>query len=645
MGREDIKAGRAFVELGVSDKMAAGLNAASRRLRAFGGAVRNIGAGVLGAGVAILAPVAMATRQYAAYGDHLQKLSLRLGIGVRDLSLFHHAAKMAGIESRTFDMAMQRMTRRVAEAAQGTGEAKDAIRTLGLDAAALAAVGPAESLLRVAGALSAVTDQGERVRLAFKLFDSEGVSLVQMLGQGRGALEDVMVAAERAGLAISDTEAAGAARLTDALARLRDTVRRLSVSVGDALAPVLTVVVERLRQGWQTASVLVKQNRDLVVVVVSAVAAVAGLGAALLAAGVAIQVAGFALGGIAKALVLVKAAMLATVSPIALVAAGVVALAVVFREHIPAVGRLVGWLGDCLRWLQDRVGDVLGGIRAAFEAGDLALAAKIAWLGVKVAALSAMQSMKGHWEDFRVFVVTAMVGVGGRLVALWERTAYSFRRIWTKVQYWFARMVLEISGAWSKAWENVWAFWTNKILGSKVFQVLLVGRTLTSEEEAYARDQNADLQQAAVEGIRSEKAAALASLEHEHIRTLGELGAEHVENLAQLKATLERAEDAALMAAGAGEIREANTALADAKAELSKAVASAKQAAEEAAMPAAMPATPGLAAEIQRREAAVGTFNPAATWGISGVSVWDRIARATEETAANTRQGGGRFSP
>ena len=130
MGREDIKAGRAFVELGVSDKMAAGLNAASRRLRAFGGAVRNIGAGVLGAGVAILAPVAMATRQYAAYGDHLQKLSLRLGIGVRDLSLFHHAAKMAGIESRTFDMAMQRMTRRVAEAAQGTGEAKDAIRTL-----------------------------------------------------------------------------------------------------------------------------------------------------------------------------------------------------------------------------------------------------------------------------------------------------------------------------------------------------------------------------------------------------------------------------------------------------------------------------------------------------------------------------------
>jgi hypothetical protein len=37
------------------------------------------------------------------------------------------AAKASGIEHQTLDMALQRFTRRAAEAAQGTGEAKDAL--------------------------------------------------------------------------------------------------------------------------------------------------------------------------------------------------------------------------------------------------------------------------------------------------------------------------------------------------------------------------------------------------------------------------------------------------------------------------------------------------------------------------------------
>ena len=39
-----IRAGRAFVELGVSDKLTRGLRKAQARLKAFGNAVRSIGA-------------------------------------------------------------------------------------------------------------------------------------------------------------------------------------------------------------------------------------------------------------------------------------------------------------------------------------------------------------------------------------------------------------------------------------------------------------------------------------------------------------------------------------------------------------------------------------------------------------------------
>jgi len=75
---------------------------------------------------------------------------------------------------------MQRMTRRVQEAAQGSGVAADALKQLRLDASQLAKLRPDEQFKRVAERLAQVSDSGERVALAFKLFDSEGVRVLQM---------------------------------------------------------------------------------------------------------------------------------------------------------------------------------------------------------------------------------------------------------------------------------------------------------------------------------------------------------------------------------------------------------------------------------------------------------------------------------
>jgi hypothetical protein len=41
-------------------------------------------------------------------------------------------AKPSGVEQQTLDAALQRFTRRTAEAAQGTGEAKDAFAQMGI---------------------------------------------------------------------------------------------------------------------------------------------------------------------------------------------------------------------------------------------------------------------------------------------------------------------------------------------------------------------------------------------------------------------------------------------------------------------------------------------------------------------------------
>ncbi len=56
----------------------------------------------------------------------------RTRIGAEALQELRFAAKASGVEQQTLDMALQRFTRRTAEAAQGTGEAKDALAQLGM---------------------------------------------------------------------------------------------------------------------------------------------------------------------------------------------------------------------------------------------------------------------------------------------------------------------------------------------------------------------------------------------------------------------------------------------------------------------------------------------------------------------------------
>ena len=116
------------------------------------------------------------------------------------------AAKASGVEQQTLDMALQRFTRRAAEAAQGTGEAKDALAQMGIALRDQSGdLRRSEDLLAdVADAFARIEDRDEGVRLAFKLFDSEGVALVDLLRGGSSALAEMRERARDLGIVLDE---------------------------------------------------------------------------------------------------------------------------------------------------------------------------------------------------------------------------------------------------------------------------------------------------------------------------------------------------------------------------------------------------------------------------------------------------------
>ncbi|MEO1035229.1 MAG: hypothetical protein AAFX44_06670 [Pseudomonadota bacterium] len=138
---------------------------------------------------------------------------------------------------RTLDLGLQRFTRRVSEAAQGTGEAQSALEELGLDARDLAQLAPDQAFLKVADAFEQVGAQADRVRLGFKLFDSEGVGLVNTLAAGRDGLQDFRQEAERLGLTLSGPQLAGIQNAADAAGRVRSAFSGLGQQLAATFAP------------------------------------------------------------------------------------------------------------------------------------------------------------------------------------------------------------------------------------------------------------------------------------------------------------------------------------------------------------------------------------------------------------------------
>ena len=225
------------------DKTKAGFGSATKGLKAVAGAVLNAKTAIVGlvgtAGFGLLI-----SRSLQAT-DALAKTASKIGTTTEALGGLRYAAEIAGIETRTMDMALQRFTRRTAEAAVGTGEAKGAIKELGINAQELNRMPLDKRMVVLANAFENVTSESDRLRLAFKLFDSEGAALVNVLSQGGDGLKEMLGEAKALGLTMSSTAAKGVEDTVDSLTKLSGLFKGVTDQVVAAFAPALEAIVVR----------------------------------------------------------------------------------------------------------------------------------------------------------------------------------------------------------------------------------------------------------------------------------------------------------------------------------------------------------------------------------------------------------------
>jgi hypothetical protein len=157
--------------------------------------------------------------------DALAKTADKLGINIQALGALQIGAELSGVSIENMNTGLQRMTRRVSEAAIGTGAAKNALAELGINAQTLSRQAPDQQFIAISKALGAVATQGDKVRLAMQIFDTEGVGLVNFTNATEVIKEfkDSIPTSEQA----------------DNVEELNDAFAKLKVTLGAALRPLI----------------------------------------------------------------------------------------------------------------------------------------------------------------------------------------------------------------------------------------------------------------------------------------------------------------------------------------------------------------------------------------------------------------------
>ncbi|MCU7917065.1 MAG: hypothetical protein KZQ95_01750 [Candidatus Thiodiazotropha sp. (ex Epidulcina cf. delphinae)] len=188
--------------------------------------------------------------------DAIGKMSARIGASTEALSEYRHVAELSGVTFKQLTIGWQRQTRRIAEAAQGTGEARNALKELGLEAVSLNRLKPEDQFEAIARAMEGVDTQADRVRLAMKLWDSEGVALLQTMEGGAISIAQMREEARELGLSLKEDQVAAAEAANDAFTKLGNSAKGLTDQLILKLAPGLTRVINKFTELAKTEGFL-----------------------------------------------------------------------------------------------------------------------------------------------------------------------------------------------------------------------------------------------------------------------------------------------------------------------------------------------------------------------------------------------------
>lgn len=264
-----IEAGNAAVRLYLNDtaftkglsKAKTGLETFSNNANRAGRAMMTVGAA---ASAAIGGSVLAAAKVFADTGSALNDMSQRTGIAVDQLSRLSHAANMSGTSLGTVEAGIKAMQKALYAADEESRAVQETLKNLGVSMSDLSGLSPDQQFMKIADALSRISDPTRRAALSMRLFSGAGQELVPLLSQGSAEIQRLMNEADRLGVTMDQKTAAAASELGDAFNRMKAVGEGLSMTLAASMAPAVTELAGKIQSYAPMITGWIKAHADLI---------------------------------------------------------------------------------------------------------------------------------------------------------------------------------------------------------------------------------------------------------------------------------------------------------------------------------------------------------------------------------------------
>jgi len=380
---------------------------ANARLAAF---ARRARVAMVAAAAAIAAAATAMIRSGLQTVDAQAKLAASLDTTVESIQVLTRAGDLAGVSMGQIEQATMQLTRRLSQAAAGTGPAVDALDRLRLSAAELQALPLDQRIALIQDRLAEFVPDAERAAVASQLFGDRAALMFTRIDTAtlRQATQDV----RDFGVVVSDQDAAQIERTNDAISRLGLVWSGLSNQLAVAAAPALEGVANAMAAVARTTGPLgiaigaLFDNLGRLTAYATGIAALlAGrFVAAKIAAAVSVQ-------GLAMALVILRGAL----------------LRLPFIGLIVAAGELIHWFARLVRGA--------GGFGAALSLlGDLA---SEVWQRMQLGAVAMGLSIMASWARIKAAIaealqasLVAVIGFGNAVLNTFQGAFEAIKVLW-----------------------------------------------------------------------------------------------------------------------------------------------------------------------------------------------------------------------
>jgi hypothetical protein len=176
--------------------------------------------------------------------DTLNDFSARTGIGVEALQGYSLAAKLAGVDTEQFGVAVQRLGVNIGKANPGDGFDKN-LKAIGLSVAELRALAPEQQFSAIGDAISQLPTAADRAAAAVEIFGKQGAALAPLFREGASSIDELRQEADRLGAIVSEVQIGNIADMNDAFDKVFATVQGIVGQVIGNLAPAVTDVANQ----------------------------------------------------------------------------------------------------------------------------------------------------------------------------------------------------------------------------------------------------------------------------------------------------------------------------------------------------------------------------------------------------------------